>query len=69
MNNAIDSFCKLIDVNTPIIYIQDYDFVRIDEFIDSCTKGCKKYEWNPATGLTDFRNKGKITPRFSLKEF
>lgn len=69
MNNAIDSFCKLIDVNTPIIYIQDYDFVRIDEFIDRCTKGCKKYEWNPATGLTDFRNKGKITPRFSLKEF
>ena len=50
-------FCKLIDVNTPIIYLQDYDFVRIDELIESCTTGCKKFEWNPATGKTYFETK------------
>ena len=50
-------FCKLIDVNTPIIYLQDYDFVRIDELIESCTTGCRKYEWNPATGKTYFETK------------
>lgn len=68
-SNIIDRFRKLIDVNTPIIYIQDYDFVRVDEFIESCTTGCKKYEWNPATGITDFRTKVKKYPNFSLKEF
>lgn len=32
---VISSLLKMIDVNMPIIYIQDYDFVRIDEII-SC---------------------------------
>lgn len=30
---VITNFQKMIDVNTPIIYINDYDFVRIDEII------------------------------------
>ena len=30
---VISDFQKMIDVNTPIIYINDYDFVRIDEII------------------------------------
>ena len=68
-SNIIDKFRKLIDVNTPIIYIQDYDFVRVDEFIERCTRGSKKHEWNPATGVTDFRTKVKKGTGFSLKEF
>lgn len=41
----------------PIIYIQDYDFVRIDEII-SCVVGKQKiFEWNPVTGVTDFKTK------------
>lgn len=32
-NTVISSFQKMIDVNTPIIYIHDYDFVRVDELI------------------------------------
>ena len=30
---AVSSLQKMIDVNTPIIYISDYDFVRVDELI------------------------------------
>lgn len=44
----------MIDVNTPIIYIHDYDFVRVDELIRQVVAGKKLFEWNPATGTTDF---------------
>ena len=55
MNNiVISSFQKMIDVNTPIIYIHDYDFVRMDELIRQVVAGKKVFEWNPATGTTDF---------------
>ena len=47
----------MIDVNTPIIYINDYDFVRIDELIRKVVGGKKVVEWNPVTGDTDFCNK------------
>ena len=50
----------MIDVNTPIIYIQDYDFVRVDEIIRSVIKDKKIYEWNPATGSTDFNTKASL---------
>ena len=53
----ISSFQKMIDVNTPIIYINDYDFVRIDELIRKVVGGKKVVEWNPVTGDTDFCNK------------
>ena len=43
----------MIDVNTPIIYIHDYDFVRVDELIRQVVAGKKVFEWNP-TGTTDF---------------
>lgn len=67
MNQKIkDAFCKLVDVNTPIIYIQDYDFVRVDELIEECTKGYEKVEWNPATGFTDFKTKEERSSAFSL---
>ena len=53
----ISSFQKMIDVNTPIIYINDYDFVRVDELIKQVIGKQKVEEWNPATGITDFNNK------------
>ena len=53
-NTVISSFQKMIDVNTPIIYINDYDFVRVDELIRQVVAGKKIFEWNPATGTTDF---------------
>ncbi len=51
------SLQKLIDINIPIIYINDYDFARVDEIISSVLKNKKIYEWNPATGVTDFESK------------
>lgn len=54
MNKKIISdFQKMIDVNTPIIYINDYDFVRIDEIIEEIVGNSKVFEWNPATGTTN----------------
>ena len=58
MNKKIISdFLKMIDVNTPIIYINDYDFVRIDEIITEIVGNNKVFEWNPATGTTNFKTK------------
>ena len=58
MNKKIISdFLKMIDVNTPIIYINDYDFVRIDEIIVEIVGNSKVIEWNPATGTTNFKTK------------
>lgn len=47
----------MIDVNTPIIYIHDYDFVRVDELIRQVVGEKKVFEWNPATGTTNFITK------------
>lgn len=72
MSNTVkekSEFCKLLDVNAPIIYIQEHDFVRVDEFIEECTRGDKKIEWNPATGVTDFKTKEKRAHRQTLVEF
>lgn len=55
----IFNFQKLIDVNTPIIYINDYDFIRVDELIEKAIGKKKVYEWNPATGGTHFITKEK----------
>lgn len=75
MNKKIISdFQKMIDVNTPIIYINDYDFVRIDEIITEIVCNSKVFEWNPATGTTNFKTKesqglgDKDTLEFFLKE-
>jgi len=71
MNTKIVSnLQKLIDVNTPIIYINDYDFVRVDELIAQAISIDKKnvYEWNPATGGTNFSTKEKKGAE-SLEDF
>lgn len=62
---------KMIDVNTPIICIQHYDYVRIDEIITCAVEGKKVFEWNPATGATNFKTKepmGNGTP-MKLEDF
>ena len=56
-STVISSFQKMIDVNTPIIYIHDYDFVRVDELIRQVVGEKKVFEWNPATGTTNFITK------------
>lgn len=59
-NNVCDSLKKMIDVNTPIIYICDYDFVRVDNIISKALNPKKIFEWNPATGTTAFLSKLSI---------
>lgn len=56
-NSIILDFQKMIDVNAPIIYIQDYDFARVDELIAKVAGNQKVFEWNPVTGVTDFKTK------------
>ena len=57
---AINDLKKMIDVNIPIIYINDYDFVRVDELIEAAIgeKSVRESrEWSPATGLVNYENK------------
>ena len=71
-SNTVSTFNKMLDVNTPIIYIQDYDFVRIDVLIKQVVGLSSKIEeWNPANGLIDFRTKSpKGTSNFtSLSDY
>ena len=57
---VISAFQKMIDVNTPIIYIHDYDFVRVDALIKEVVPNKKAvFERNPATGTTNVLTKGK----------
>lgn len=49
---------KMIDVNMPIIAIQDHDFVRVDELIrNSVGAKAKIEEWNPGTKRTNYNTK------------
>ena len=48
---------KMIDVNTPIIYINTYDFVRVDYAISQVVRDCAIKECNPITGVSDFSTK------------
>ncbi len=68
---VISDFQKMIDVNTPIIYINDYDFVRIDEIITEIVGNSKVFEWNPATGSTNFKTKVSegLGDKTSLEQF
>ncbi|MGN0883752.1 MAG: AAA family ATPase [Candidatus Spyradosoma sp.] len=64
-----DKLLKLIDANIPIIYIQDYDFVRTDRLIDSVKvdENTKIFEWNPAYGSTQFSLKKDSPEKFFRK--
>lgn len=49
---------KLIDVNIPIIYIDDFDYARVDEMLAlAFPKNAKIKEWNPASTYTRFKSK------------
>lgn len=50
-------FQKMIDVNTSIIYIHAYDFVRVDDVISMVVGRSRLIEWNPITGRTNFFTK------------
>lgn len=70
--HVVDRFQKLLEVNQPIIYIEDFDFVRVDQIIEAVEKAAdsmKIAEWNPATGHTNFKTKEKMPDDFALKEF
>ena len=69
MNKSIiTDFRKLIDVNTPIIYINDYDYARIDTLILEVA-GTNVWEWNPATGGKKFNINGLNGDETSLEQF
>lgn len=63
---------KLLDVNIPVIYIDDYDYARVDEIIkEACGNNVKIIEWNPASGYTNFKTKesySKVDLQNFLKE-
>lgn len=67
--NPQDTLEKLIDVNSPIIYIHDYDFIRTDILIDSVklNNKTKIKEWNPATGSTQYASKEESPKKFFRK--
>lgn len=69
-NSVVSEFQKMVDVNIPIIYIEDYDFVRIDELIKAAISTSSIREWNPASGEVRFSSKQPIgdTPS-TLEEF
>lgn len=46
---------KMIDVNSPIIFINDYDFVRIDDIICRTVGEATIVEWNPGSGESKTR--------------
>lgn len=69
MLNPTNRLQKMLDVNIPIIYVDDYDFARIDEIIANAGGNQKIQEWNPATGFTDFYTKSPINKDASLNEF
>lgn len=60
--NTASSLSRMIDVNTPIIYIQHYDFARVDELLSQVLGKAEICEWNPATGGTNFATKEEVNP-------
>lgn len=61
---------KMLDVNIPVIYIDDYDYARIDEMVtDACGKDVKIKEWNPASGYTKFKTKEPERADLSIVSF
>lgn len=57
MSKAVADLRKMIDVNIPIICIEDFDYVRMDEIIMKALPHIDIHEWNPATGNTNFKTR------------
>lgn len=71
VNDIVDDITKLLDVNTPIIYINDFDFARVDYILGKALQNVKIEEWNPASFGTDFKTKESIavSGKMELEEF
>lgn len=69
MSKEVLDFQKMLDVNIPIIFIHNHDFVRVDEMIsEAIGQNIAIREWNSAIGTIDFKNKEPIM-RQSLESF
>lgn len=69
-NKVISNLQKMIDVNIPIIYIHDFDFVRVDDLIQKAVGSNQKiYEWNPGTRITDFKTRRPVSDQTDLSTF
>ena len=57
--NLKNNLRQYIDAGYPILYIDAYEEIKIDEIISSLNLelGKKLIEWNAADGLVDFENK------------
>lgn len=53
--NVVKNLKAMFDVNLPIIYIEDFDFVRVDEIINEAAGHWNISEWNPGVGEIGFR--------------
>lgn len=68
-DKVISDFQKMLDVNIPIIYIHNHDFVRVDEMIAQAVgESVEIREWNSAVATVNFKLKTPII-RQSLEDF
>ena len=66
----IDRFKKMVDVNTPLICIRDFDFARVDALIKEAAGNTKVVEWNPLGGRVTFDFKKTVGgTRVELSEY
>lgn len=57
VNDVKQSIPEIIERNLPIVYISDYDFVRVDEVLVEALHEYTIEEWSPACGFVDFETK------------
>lgn len=66
----VDRFKKMVDVNTPLICIRDFDFTRVDALIQEAVGNTPVDEWNPVGGLVRFVGKTTVAgSRMELADF
>ena len=72
-NNVVKSLRDMFDVNLPIVYIEDFDFVRVDQIICKAAEGYDISEWSSGVGEIDheaYSNGKKCAPNgVSLHEY
>lgn len=70
MEKQVSNLQKLTDVNLPIIYIDEYDNVRVDDLIRRALgPNVKIKEWNPVSGITNFESKEPYPDNIPLSDF
>lgn len=62
----IENLRKMIDINIPIIYINDYDTVRINKIIEEAASGITIKEWNP--GICQIKDFGCLNLSVNTEE-